>query len=544
MAPSPLSAVLCVGDRPDLTERLSAAPQEWGPSRILKHDKKTIVRLVSLPLGAVVTKHCRLRHWGRVGDALLHGSPARRSWQGAHLLHEHGFCVPRPLAVLERRRAGTVRESVYVSQGLVGQVGLDRYWQERHIGWSVAQQRRFLAALADFLRRFHGTGLYAGDMKDANLFVEAVGDTDWRFYLVDLDRVQRFPALSLQRRLKNLVQLERTLGCQVRLSLRVFFLYRYLGTPLPPARRRRALLRQLVGLRDRKDREYTRRRARQRSGAVPPVPQDMSASAMPRRASISCFIVCQNEAAHLRRCLESVKWCDEIIVVDSFSSDQTVQICQEYTDRIIQRAWPGYVEQKRFALSQTRYDWVLNIDADEEVSPALQHDIVAILVRDDPAVDGFYIPRLVYYLGRWWWHGWYPSHRLRLFRKPKVRWGGIDPHEKVVIRGQADRLSSNIYHYTYENITDHLRTVNHLTDVASHQLARRGPWVRVGGIVFRPLWRFVRFYVLSGCIQEGRAGFFVSVTAAFYTFLKYAKLWEHTLGRPHDEQRRAGRSAC
>ncbi len=545
MAPSPLSAVLCVGDRPDLTERLSAAPQEWGPGRILKHDKDTTVRWVSLPLGAVVTKHHRLRRWSRVGDTLLHGSPARRSWQGAHLLREHGFCVPRPLAVLERRQAGTVRESVYVSQGLVGQVGLDRYWQEHHIGWSVAQQRRFLAALADFLRRFHGTGLYAGDMKDANLFVETVGDTDWRFYLVDLDRVQRFPALSLQRRLKNLVQLERTLGRQVRVSQRLFFLYRYWGRPLPPAQRRRALLRQLVGLRDKKDREYTRRRARQRlrSGVAPPVTHDGGASAMPHRVPISCCIVCHNEAAHIRRCLESVVWCDEIIVVDSFSTDQTVQVCQEYTARIIRRAWPGYVEQKRFALSQTRYEWVLNIDADEEVSPALQHDILAILARNDPAVDGFYIPRLVYYLGRWWWRGWYPGYRLRLFRKSRVRWGGIDPHEKAVLHGQTDCVSSNIYHYTYDNMTDHLRTINHLTDIASQQLAQRGARVRVGDIVFRSLWRFVRFYVLSGCIRDGRAGFFVSVTAAFYTFLKYAKLWERTLGRPSNAQRQAGRSA-
>ncbi len=548
MAPSPLSPVFCVVDRPDLIERLPTAPQEWGPSRILKHDKNTTVRLVRLPLGPVVTKHYRLQRWSQIGDAFLHGSPARRSWQGANLLHEHGFCAPRPLAVLERWRGGLIRESVYVSQGLVSQVGLDQYWQERHTAWSPAQQRRFLTALADFLRHFHTAGLYAGDMKDANLLVETISDTEWRFYLVDLDRVHHFPALSLKRRLKNLVQLERTLGQRVRLSQRVSFLYRYLDTPLPPAQHRRELLRQLVRLRDKKDREYTRRRARQpRRSNVPPLSmlQDAGLSAIPRRAPISCCIVCFNEAANIRRCLESVKWCDEIIVVDSFSTDQTVRICREYTPHIIQRTWPGYVEQKRFALSQTSYEWVLNIDADEEVSPALQQDIVAILARNDPAVDGFYIPRLVHYLGRWWWRGWYPSYRLRLFRKPKVRWGGVDPHEKVLLRGQADRLSSNIYHYTYDDITDHLRTVNDLTDVASQQLAQRGIPVHVWDLLSRPLWRFVRFYVLSGCIWYGRAGFFVSVTASFYTFLKYAKLWECTLGKPHHEQtRQAGRFAC
>ena len=545
MAPPPLSPIFCVVDRPDLTERLATAPQEWGPSRLLKQDKDTTVSLVSLPLGAVVTKHHRLQRWGRIGDAVLHGSPARRSWQGANLLREHGFCVPRPLAVLERRQAGTVRESVYVSQGLLSQVGLDRYWQEHHTGWSVAQQRRFLTALADFLHRFHAAGLYAGDMKDANLFVETDQDTDqgtdWRFYLVDLDRVRHFAGLNLQRRLKNLVQLERTLGHRLRLSQRLFFLYRYLGTPLPSAQRRRELLRRLVRLRDKKDREYTHRRARQRRrpGAVRPAAlQDAGLSAVPQRAPISCCIVCFNEAANMRRCLESVKWCDEIIIVDSFSTDQTVQICQEYTHHIVQRAWPGYVGQKRFALSQTSCEWVLNIDADEEVSPALQQQIVEVLHRDDPAVDGFYIPRLVYYLGRWWWRGWYPSYRLRLFRKTKVRWGGVDPHEKVLLRGQADRLSGNIYHYTYNDTTDHLRTVNDLTDIAAQELAQRGTRVGVWDILFRPLWRFMRFYVLSGCIRDGRAGFFVSVTAAFYTFLKYAKLWEHTRGKPHNGQTR------
>ena len=254
--------------------------------------------------------------------------------------------------------------------------------------------------------------------------------------------------------------------------------------------------------------------------------------------------MCFNEAAHIRRCLESVKWCDEIVVVDSFSSDQTVQICREYTPHVIQRAWPGFVEQKRFALSQTSHEWVLNIDADEEVSPALQQDILTILTRDDPAVDGFYIPRLVYYLGRWWWHGWYPSYRLRLFRRTKVIWGGVNPHEKVLLRGQADRVAGNIYHYTYDDITDHLRTVNDLTDIAAQELARRGVRVHVWDILFRPLWRFVRFYVLSGCMRDGKAGFFVSVTAALYTFLKYAKLWEHTLGKPpHEQTRQAGRSA-
>ncbi len=556
----PLAPFFCVTDRPDLDQVLQTVVHEWGPTQLLKQDKDTTVILVSLPLGAVVAKHHSLRRWRRVGDGIIHGSPARRSWQGACLLQEYGFCVPRPLAMLERRQAGMVRESLYVSEGLVSQVPLHIYWRDHHSVWSVFEQRQFLRAMADFLRAFHTAGLYAGDMRDANLFVEEIGNADWNFYLVDLDRVRHFPTLNVQRRFKNLIQLERTIGHSARASERLFFLYHYLGAPLPSRQQRRAVLRQLIRLRDKKDREYARRRARNRRrplDTLPPAavnsrPLGSADSPVPhpalsQRAAISCCIVCFNEEANIRRCLESVKWCDEIVVVDSFSTDHTVQICQQYTSRIIQRAWPGYVEQKRFALAQASHEWVLNVDADEEVSPDLQQEILGVLDRNDPAVDGFYIPRLVYYLGRWWWRGWYPGYRLRLFRKIKVRWGGVNPHEKVLLRGQADRLQGNIYHYTYDGITDHLRTINSLTDIASHELALRGKRASLLDVLLRPLWRFIRFYLLSGCIRDGKAGFFVSVTSAFYTFLKYAKLWEHnrhnTQNGHHTHKRQARHSA-
>ena len=556
----PLAPVFCVTDRPDLSQVLQTAVYKWGPTQLLKQDKGTTVTLVSLPLGAVVTKHHSLQRWRRVADGVLHGSPARRSWQGARLLQEHGFCVPRPLAVLERRQAGIVRESLYVSEGLVSQVPLHIYWRDRHAAWSVLEQRQFLRAMADFLRAFHTAGLYAGDMKDANFLVEEIGHADWNFYLVDLDRVWNFPTLNAQRRFKNLVQLERTIGHSARASERLFFLYHYLGTPLPSRQQRRAVLRHLMRLREKKEREYTRRRARNRRrpldtlppaavNSTPPGSADSPVPhpALPQPATISCCIVCFNEEANIRRCLESVKWCDEIVVVDSFSTDHTVQICEQYTSRVIQRAWHGYVEQKRFALAQTEHEWVLNIDADEEVSPDLQQEILGVLHRNDPAVDGFYIPRLVSYLGRWWWRGWYPGYRLRLFRKTKVHWGGTNPHEKALLRGQADHLRSNIYHYTYADITDHLRTINSLTDIAAHELAQRGKRTCLSDILFRPLWRFIRFYLLNGCIRDGKAGFFVSVTSAFYTFLKYAKLWEHNLhptqNGHHPHKRKASHSA-
>ncbi|MGH7964051.1 MAG: glycosyltransferase, partial [Candidatus Binatia bacterium] len=454
-----------------------------------------------------------------------------------------------PLAVLEQRTAGTVRESVYVCEALLTQVPLPVYWRERKQHWSRQQRCAFLRALAEFLRTFHAAGLYSGDLKDENLLVGEEGAAHWKFYLVDLDRVTRYPRLSRRRRLKNLVQLERTLGRRVRVSERLFFLYQYLGTPLPPRAERRVLALNLLRLRARKDREYARRRARRARRSIGLAPlqlysANVSAPRSPQgmaldRAPISCCIVCFNEETHIRRCLESIKWCDEIIVVDSFSTDQTVAICQEYTCHVIQRAWPGYVKQKRFALAQATHEWVLNVDADEEVSPELQNEILTVLQRDDPAVDGFAMPRLVYYLGQWWWRGWYPGYVLRLFRKARVRWGGVDPHEKVLLRGQADQLRGNLYHYTYTDISDHLRSLNSLTETAAHERSLLGRRVGLTDLCLRPLWRFLRMYFLRGCFREGAPGFFVAVTAAFYVFLKYAKLWELSVG-DEDSARRSG----
>ena len=529
-----LHTVFCAPERQELLQLVSRPPEQWTQARVLKHDRGTTVTLLPLPTGAVVIKHHCLRTWRRWGDALWHGSPARRAWRGAQLLEARGFPVPRPLAVFEKRAAGTLQESWYCSEGLQTQIPLDVYWRNRQPQWTRQQRQVFLQSLAQFLRAFHAAGLYAGDMRDANLLVEDDGDAHWKFYLVDLDHVLHDERLSQQRCLKNLVQLERTLGRRARASERLFFLYHYLGSPLPPRPHRRALLHKLLRLRERKDREYARRRARR-------APSSTDTAARARReaaflqtgtthehALISCCIVCYNEEHNIRRCLESVKWCDEIVIVDSFSSDRTVAICREYTSRVIPRAWPGYVEQKRFALAQATYEWVLNVDADEEVSPELRDEILVVLRRNDPAVDGFYVPRLVYYLGRWWWRGWYPGYRLRLFRKAKVRWGGVNPHEKVLLRGQADRLQGNLYHYTYEDISDHLQAINGLTEVAAHEMALRGKRAGVARMLLHPFWRFLRFYFLRGGIRDGMPGFFVAATSAFYVFLKYAKLWERT----------------
>jgi glycosyltransferase involved in cell wall biosynthesis len=245
-----------------------------------------------------------------------------------------------------------------------------------------------------------------------------------------------------------------------------------------------------------------------------------------RRAQVSAIIVCYNEEDNIRACLESVSWCDEIVVIDAHSTDRTLDIVREFTNRIFIRDWPGYREQKQFALDQARLEWVLNLDADERVSAELRAEIQHELADGAPGIDGFYIPRLVHYLGRWWYRGgWYPDHRLRLFRRSKAHWGGVNPHEKVLIEGRTRRLSGSLLHFTYADVSQHLLTVNRLTDISAVEALKRE---RVGGgrLLVRPAWRFFRSLLVDRGILEGWPGLFVAATAGFYVFLKYAKALE------------------
>jgi len=223
------------------------------------------------------------------------------------------------------------------------------------------------------------------------------------------------------------------------------------------------------------------------------------------KPEISAIVVCLNEEDNIGRCLNSLTWCDEIVVVDGGSRDATVAVARAFTDRVLTHAWPGYRAQKQFALDHARGEWVLNVDADERVSPELRREIEAVLQQ--PTADGYYIPRLVYYLGRWWWRGgWYPDYRLRLFRRDNVVWGGVDPHEKVILHGKSARLRGPMLHYTYRNISEHLATINGFTGVAARELLLRGKQASIPDLLLRPLWRFVRYYVMRLGFTEGIAG--------------------------------------
>ncbi|HEX9880283.1 MAG TPA: glycosyltransferase family 2 protein [Candidatus Binatia bacterium] len=249
------------------------------------------------------------------------------------------------------------------------------------------------------------------------------------------------------------------------------------------------------------------------------------------KIEISALVVCFNEERNIRDCLESVKWCDEIVVVDSFSTDATVPICREFTDRVFQRPWRGFGDQKGFALSQATRDWVLVVDADERVPPELKEEIQDALVRYGDRFNAFVVPRLAYYLGRWWRRGgWYPDYTTRLFRRERAQWGKREPHDLVSVEGKARRLRHPLHHYSYRDISDHLARVNSYTTVSSRELRTAGKRWRRSDNLLRPAFRFFRSYILKRGFLEGLPGFFVAATAAIYVFVKYAKLKELEAG--------------
>lgn len=247
---------------------------------------------------------------------------------------------------------------------------------------------------------------------------------------------------------------------------------------------------------------------------------------------ISVCIVCFNEAANIRACLESVKWADEIVVVDSFSTDQTVDICRAYTAQVHQQKWPGYVAQKNFALGLARHDWVLALDADERVSDELRAEIEKEWAKKSyQDYTGYYIPRHTYYLGRWINHGgWYPDYKLRLFRKSIGQWTGIDPHDRVAIsQGKTRQLKADLHHHNYKNISGQLQTIDSFSATQTTALTARGKKFSLFHLITRPPIKFLETYIFKLGFLDGLPGLIIAVNSAFYVFTKYAKMWEKDL---------------
>lgn len=242
---------------------------------------------------------------------------------------------------------------------------------------------------------------------------------------------------------------------------------------------------------------------------------------------ISAVIITHNEEKRLEPALKSLKAvASEIIVVDAYSSDETLKIAKKYTGKVYQREWTNFADQKNFANSKAALPWILSLDADERLSPELRHEIMA-LKEGEPQCSGFSMPRQVFYLGKWIRHsGWHPDRKIRLFRKDKARWEGEYVHEKLEIEGEVGKLKSPIHHFTYRNIQDHLGRINTFSDLGAKKLYAEKKKCRWYHLVFFPFFRFMKSFFLKGGFMDGFAGFVIAVLNGYAIFSRYAKLKE------------------
>ena len=242
---------------------------------------------------------------------------------------------------------------------------------------------------------------------------------------------------------------------------------------------------------------------------------------------LSVVIITLNEERNLTRCLQSIKAvADEIVVIDSFSSDRTQDIAESFNARFIQNRFEGHIEQKNFAMNAASFDYILSLDADEVLSETLAESILR--TKADWTADGFHINRLNNYCGKFVHHGgWYPDRKLRLWDRRKGSWGGENPHDQVIMieNTTIKRLTGDLLHYTYSTPAEHLLQMNKFSDIAAKEAFKKGKRVSVLlHIILYPYLTFLKSYFLKLGFLEGYTGFLIAVHSAYYRFLKYTKL--------------------
>lgn len=244
------------------------------------------------------------------------------------------------------------------------------------------------------------------------------------------------------------------------------------------------------------------------------------------RPRLSVVVITWNEEERLRACLESAAWADELVVVDAESRDKTAQIAREFTDHVLVRPWPGFPEQKNFALAQASGEWLLSLDADEEISSELRDEILALLT-EGPTCAGYQVPRRNIFWGRWVRHGGlYPDWQLRLFRRERGQFVARAVHESVEVDGPVGRLRSPLVHRSYRDAADFLERANRYSSLAAEDWIRRGGRPRPTDLVLRPLARFGSMYLAKRGFLDGWRGFLLATLYAYYVFIRSVKIWE------------------
>lgn len=242
---------------------------------------------------------------------------------------------------------------------------------------------------------------------------------------------------------------------------------------------------------------------------------------------LSVVIITYNEEKNIASCLESVQGVgDDIVVVDSYSTDKTEEICKSYDVRFIQHKFDGHIEQKNWATTQAKYPHVLSLDADEALDDTLKKSIASI--KNDWKQDGYYMNRLTNYCKKWVHHcGWYPDTKLRLWDSRKGKWGGTNPHDKYeLFEGdkKTQHIKGDILHYSYYTIEDHYKQVHYFTDILAKAQFEKGEKASIIQLALSPVVKFIRDYIVKLGILDGATGFTICRISAYATYLKYKKL--------------------
>ena len=246
-------------------------------------------------------------------------------------------------------------------------------------------------------------------------------------------------------------------------------------------------------------------------------------------AKISACIISYSEEKNIEDCLKSLEGvADEIVVVDSFSTDRTVEIASRYTDSIYHEEFVGYIEKKNLAVSKAKHDWILSLDCDERLSPELKASILSVKSDLEEQGDSYRMARKTFYVYQWLNHCWYPDKKVRLFNKHKAHWGGVNPHDKIIVEeGSIKDLRGDLYHYSFNSISDHLQTIDKLSEIGAREIIAAKKHVSLFDPMTHGVWTFLRLYFIKRGFLDGLAGFIVSVLSFMHTFVKYNKVLIH-----------------
>jgi len=254
-------------------------------------------------------------------------------------------------------------------------------------------------------------------------------------------------------------------------------------------------------------------------------------------SKLSVIVITKNEEKNVRECLSSVLWAEEIIVVDAGSTDNTLGIAKEFTQKVYSRPWDGYGAAKNFGLTQCACEWILSIDADERVTPELREEILGKLSSVNQKTAAFSVPRRANFLGKWIYHcGWYPGRIARVFRRSAGRFTEEKVHERLEIQGEIVPLHSDLLHYTDPDLKSYFEKSNKYTSLAAEELLDHKKKFSLAKLIVNPFWIFFRMYILRLGFLDGLTGFILCVLSANYVFTKYAKLWERTLKKEGDRR--------